>query len=99
MSTSGSISGITFGGLSSGIDTTSIINKLVSLESAPISTYQSQLSDLQSQQSVLQAFGVTLQAINTAASTLNAPAAFNPVSANSSDATVASITGSTNAGS
>src|SRR5579862_4990967 len=97
MSTRGSLSGITFSGLSSGIDTSSIISKLVSLESAPISTYQAQLTDLQTQQSVFSAFGLTLQAINTAASSLNAPNAFNPVSATTSDSTVATVTTSSNA--
>ncbi|HVT14166.1 MAG TPA: flagellar filament capping protein FliD [Fimbriimonadaceae bacterium] len=97
MSTSGSISGINFSGLSSGIDTSSIIQKLVSLESQPLQTYQSQLSDLQNQQSVFAGLKTQLQSIASAVSALNAPLAFNPVSATSSDTTVATITGSTTA--
>ena len=44
MSISGSLSGISFSGISSGLDTTSIIQKLVALESAPIATYQAHLT-------------------------------------------------------
>lgn len=97
MSTSGSISGINFAGLSSGIDTASIISKLVSLESRPLQTYQSRLTDLQSQQAVFAGLKSQLQGISTSASALNAPLAFNPVRATSSDTTVASLTGSSNA--
>jgi flagellar hook-associated protein 2 len=96
MSLTGSTSGITFGGLSSGIDTTSIIQKLVSLESQPIQTYQSRLTELQGQQGVLVAFKAQLQGITTAASSLNSPFAFNPVKANSSDTSVATLVGSSN---
>jgi len=94
MSTSGSISGISFSGLSSGLDTTSIIQKLVSLESAPISTYQNQLANLQNQQSVYSAFQTALLAIGSAASALSAQNAFNAIQAASSNTSVATITGS-----
>lgn len=97
MSTSGSISGINFTGLSSGIDTASIISKLVSLESQPLQTYQTRLTDIQSQQAVFAGLKSQLQGISTSASALNAPLAFNPVRANSSDTTVASLTASSNA--
>ena len=97
MSTSGSISGITFSGLSSGLDTTSIIQKLVSLESAPISTYQNELTNLQNQQGVYAAFQTALLAISSASSALSSPNAFNPVQAASSNTAVASITGSNSA--
>lgn len=95
MSINGSQTGISFGGLSSGIDTTSIIQKLVSLEAQPIQTYQNRLQELQGTQSVLSQFKAQLQQITAATGALNSPMAFNPVKANSSDATVATITGTT----
>ncbi|HTQ10082.1 MAG TPA: flagellar filament capping protein FliD [Fimbriimonadaceae bacterium] len=94
---SSSISGINFTGISSGLDTSSIIQKLVSLESAPISTYQTQLNNLQNQQSIYSALQTSLLAIGSAASALSAPNAFNAVQATSSDTSVATITGSSSA--
>jgi flagellar hook-associated protein 2 len=90
-------SGVTVTGLGSGIDTSSIVSKLIAAESIPMQQLQTQQANLQSQQTIYAAFGAQLQAISTAASALNAPGAFNTVAASSSDTTVANITSSTGA--
>lgn len=89
------MSGITFGGLSSGIDTNSIIDKLLQLESQPIQNYQTRLSQIQTEQNVLSSFKTQLQVMSSAALGLNAPLAFNPIKASSSDTAVASISATT----
>lgn len=91
------MSGITFGGLSSGIDTSGIIDKLMSLESRPIQTYQKRLGAIQTEQNVLSAFKSQLQSMSSAALSLNAPLAFNPIKATTSDAAVATINATTGA--
>jgi flagellar hook-associated protein 2 len=92
-----SLSGITFGGLSSGIDTSSIIDKLLQLESRPLRIFENRIGFLKDQQGVLGAFKSALQAMSTSALGLNAPLAFNPIKANSSDPAVATINASTGA--
>src|ERR1044072_8618040 len=89
------MSGITFGGLSSGIDTNGIIDKLLQLESRPLETYQTRLGAIQTEQNVLSSFKQQLQGMSSAALGLNAPLAFNPIKAASSDTAVASITATT----
>jgi len=97
MSTSGSLSGVSFSGLSSGIDTDSIISKLLQIEAIPIQRLQTQQQDIQSKQGIYAQLRTSLQAVNTAASALNSASAFNPVAATSSDTTVATITATNDA--
>ncbi len=97
MSINGSISGISFGGLSSGIDTDSIISRLLQLEALPLQQYQARLSDVQTEQSILGDFKSKLQALSSAASTLNSSFTFGLVKGTSSATDVASITGSATA--
>lgn len=92
-----SLSGISFSGLSSGIDTDSIISKLMQIEAVPIQRLQAQQQDIKTQQSVYAQLRSKLQAISSAAGSLNTPSAFNPVSANSSDTDVATITAGSDA--
>ncbi len=61
---------ITTGGLASGLDTNSIIDKLVQLESQPITLLQSQQSGVRSQVSALGAVASKLTALQTAAKAL-----------------------------
>ena len=56
MAINGSLSGISFSGLSSGIDTDGIISRLMQLEQIPISRLQSRQQAIQQQQSVFGQF-------------------------------------------
>jgi flagellar hook-associated protein 2 len=97
MSINGSLSGITFGGLSSGIDTDGIISRLMQIEAIPLQRLQFRQQQLSAQQGVYSQFRGALQALSTASGSLNNAAAFNPISASSSDTEVATITGSSSA--
>ncbi len=98
MSVNGSLSGISFGGLSSGIDTESIITRLMQLEAIPIQRMQNQQQALMNQQSVMGQLRSKITTFSGASAALNSPDAFNPIKANSSDSAVASVSGSAIAG-
>lgn len=85
-------SAINFTGLGSGIDTSSIIQKLMAVEQQPLQLLQQQQAVLQSKQAIFQQFQTQLQSIATAASALATGTAFQTVASTSSDTTVASIT-------
>lgn len=97
MSVNGSLSGITFGGLSSGLDTNGIIDKLVQLKKQPLTKLTQQQTDLQSKQQIYNTLGTGLTALANAANALNVANAFNPIAASSSDSSVATVTGSSTA--
>jgi flagellar hook-associated protein 2 len=91
---------INFGGLSSGLDTESIITELVKIERAPIAQIASKQSQITSARDSLSSFLSKLTALRKAADDLATPAQFNAFKATSSDgAVVASVTGSASAGS
>lgn len=89
-----SLSGITFGGLSSGIDTESIISRLVQLEAIPIQRLQKQQQEIQQKQNVYGQFRSALSSFAQAAGSMNVADAFNPVTASSSKMDVAILVGS-----
>lgn len=97
MAIGSSASGITFSGLSSGIDVDGIISRLMTLEAQPIARLQKQQQQLQQQQSVFGQLRSKLQSLSGAAGALNNASAFNPVSATSSDTAVATVTASSGA--
>jgi len=92
MSIGSSLSGVTFGGLSSGIDTDSIISRLVQLEQIPINRIQNQAAILQQRSQVYGTFLSKIQSFGQAANSLNSFGAFNPMSTTSSASTVAAVT-------
>jgi flagellar hook-associated protein 2 len=92
MSSGGSLSGISFGGLGSGIDTASIIERLVQIESAPLSRLSVRKQQLQQQQSVFGALRTKLQAMNSSAGALNSTTALLATKPSSSDSTIATGT-------
>lgn len=92
-----SLSGISFSGLSSGIDTEGIISRLIQLEQIPISRLQQRQAEIQNRQAVYGQFRTKLQALSTAASALNSNSAFNPVTSTSSKVEVATITATSEA--
>lgn len=93
----GSTTGITFAGLSSGIDSDSIISRLMALEAQPIARLQQQGQQIKSRQGVLSQLKGLLGTLSGAALSLNSVRAFTPVAAKSSDETVATISAGPNA--
>lgn len=91
MSSSGSLAGITFGGISSGIDTENIISRLAQLEQVPIQRMQQNQQRLQSKQGLYSSLKSQVSALNSAASQLNNSLAFQAVTASSSDTAVATL--------
>lgn len=97
MSIGGSLSGISFSGLSSGIDTEGIVSRLIQLESLPIRRLQIRQSELEARMNIYGQLRSRLQGVSSAAAALNSPGAFNPVKASSSDATVATFSATSSA--
>lgn len=97
MGLSSSLSGVSFSGLGSGIDSSSIIQRLVALESIPIARMQNQRAELSARKGVMQAFRERVAAFGSAANALTSSTAFNPVKANSSKAEVATVSASSGA--
>jgi flagellar hook-associated protein 2 len=78
-----------------GIDTSSLVTSLVSIENQPITTMQTSQQNMQSASATLSSFSTTLGALATAATALSDPATFAAMKATSSDASIAaSATGS-----
>jgi flagellar hook-associated protein 2 len=92
-----SLSGISFGGLSSGIDTDGIISRLIQLEQIPVARLQQRQAEIQNQQAVYGQFRSKLQALSSTAGALNSSSVFNPVTAASSKTDVATITAGSDA--
>ncbi|MCH8979822.1 MAG: flagellar filament capping protein FliD, partial [Armatimonadetes bacterium] len=97
MSIGGSLSGISFTGLASGIDSASIVSQLIQIESFPIIRMQQQQIQLENRKSLFAQFQSLLVSFNSSASALNTAATFNPIKATSTDSDVATITATTNA--
>jgi flagellar hook-associated protein 2 len=97
MSLGSSLSGISFSGLSSGIDSDSIVNRLLQIEAIPIQRLQAQQQQLNSRLGVLQQFKSRLTAFSVAAGSLNSASAFNPITATSSATGVATVTATADA--
>ena len=87
-----SVSGVNFSGLSSGLDTESIISKYLTIARQPETIYKAQQSALQTKQTAYTTVSAKLIAFQLAAQSLNKLRAFNAVTADSSDATVATAT-------
>ncbi len=83
--------GVTFGGLSSGLDTTSIINSIVNADSSALTRMATNQGALLQKQTVYSQLSSQLQSFSTTASSLNIPGAFNSIKAASSDTAVATI--------
>jgi flagellar hook-associated protein 2 len=80
--------------LSSGIDSDSIISRLVQLEAIPIQRLQKQQKEIQTKQNVYSQFRSKLSTFAQAAGSMNVADAFNPVNAGSSNMATAILTGS-----
>ncbi|MES1227518.1 MAG: flagellar cap protein FliD N-terminal domain-containing protein, partial [Armatimonadota bacterium] len=93
-----STSGIHFSGVASGLDIDSIVNSLMTIEGLPIQRMQTNQTQLQSQQAALASFRSQVQSVGAAIAGLAQKSTYNPVSATSSDTSVASVTAGSNAG-
>lgn len=87
----------TVSGLSSGIQTDDLIEKLMQVERRPILNYQAQQDQLRARQSAFQAANTRLGAVRDAADALSRVSLFNSRAATISDSTVATVTASTSA--
>jgi flagellar hook-associated protein 2 len=86
---------VTFTGLSSGIDTASLVTQLVAAERAPADAIANHQSDLNTQKSVVGNLSTALAALGTAVRGLSLPSEAQPRKASSSDGhvTVAASSG------
>ncbi|HEY0482217.1 MAG TPA: flagellar filament capping protein FliD [Kofleriaceae bacterium] len=86
---------VTFTGLSSGLDTASLVSQLVAAERAPADTIASHQSDLTTQKSIVGSLSSALAALGTAMRGLDVASEAQPRKASSSDAhvTVAASSG------
>ena len=82
--------GITFSGLSSGLDIESIISRLIQIEGQSTNRIATQQAKLQNQQNLYKELKNKIVSFNTALSSLGT-SAFNSVSSSVSDAAVASV--------
>ncbi len=83
---------ISFSGLASGINTSSIISSLVTAEQAPITQLQTQEGTYNTALSAWQQLNANLSQLQTAASSLGEAATFTAATASSSNTAAASIT-------
>lgn len=88
---------ISFGGLASGLDTTSIIQQLISLESRPITLLTQQQSTLQTESSAYRDLNTKISALDSAAFDLTQVSNLVAHKATSSDNNVLLATANTNA--
>src|SRR5262245_52203981 len=86
---------VTFAGLSSGLDTTSLVNQLVAAERAPVDAITSRQSDINTQKSILNSLSSALAAFGTVARGMDLASELQPRTAASSDGhvTVAASSG------
>lgn len=97
MSINGSLSGISFTGLASGIDSQSIVSQLMQIEALPLQRMQQQQAILGNKQSLFAQLKSMLVSFNSAASALNTTASFNPITASSSNKEVATASATSTA--
>jgi flagellar hook-associated protein 2 len=97
MSLNSSLSGISFSGLGSNIDTDSIIKQLLQIDAIPIQTLQRNQADLNNQLTLMQQFSGAITAISSAAGNLSTASAFNPITSSVQDSTVATISATSSA--
>lgn len=83
---------ISFSGLASGLDTTSIISQLTATAQVPIKTLNTQITGYNAQVSDWQALNTNLAALQTAVSSLSSLATTNVPNASSSNPAAATIT-------
>ncbi|GAB4117786.1 MAG: hypothetical protein Fur0036_01420 [Fimbriimonadaceae bacterium] len=91
MSINGSLSGITFSGLGSGIDTASIVSQLISLERLPINRMQTQKTRIQTRQAYYNELKARTSSVAASLGTLKQSATLNAVKGTSANTEVATV--------
>jgi flagellar hook-associated protein 2 len=76
---------VTFAGLSSGLDTTSLINQLVAVERAPATAIAGHQQDLNTQKSIVGSLSAAVAALGTALGNMNLASQLQPRTASASD--------------
>ncbi len=89
------LSAISFSGISSGIDTTSIISELLAVDRQPEISMKNDIGYLQQRQTAYNQVSAALLGLQSTTSSLNSLRAFNLVTGTSSDETVATLTAAT----
>jgi flagellar hook-associated protein 2 len=97
MSLTSSTSGITFGGIASGLDTEGIITKLISIEKAGIPALTTHLNQLNQKATLYGNFKTTISGVAQAVNALSASDAFQAVGLSVTDPSVISVTTSSGA--
>ena len=90
----GNSAGISFSGLASGIDTDSMIQRLMQLEGIGVTRLQNSQKQLQGKMALYTQYRSVLSSLKTAANGLNSASVFNPMKATSSDSAVATLASS-----
>lgn len=88
----GSSTGITFSGLASGIDTDSIVSRLIELESQPIQRIKQQQAILQNRKSAYDQLRNQIVSFNSTVAAFNSPLSFSGMKTTSSDTSLATVT-------
>jgi flagellar hook-associated protein 2 len=88
---------ISFQGISSGLDTSSIITELTQADQVPITNDENQQTVLQAHEGVYTELGSNLSSFQTAVQALNDPSTFNSVTSSSSNTSTATVTSATGA--
>jgi flagellar hook-associated protein 2 len=91
------MSGVILTGLSSGLDTTSIIDSLMKLERIPYEKLSTKKSNLEKQQSAIRSINTKLVTLRTAVSDLMYTSAYNITSAKTADNSVVNVSSTENA--
>jgi flagellar hook-associated protein 2 len=78
-----------------GIDTTSLVSSLVSIQQQPLTQLTTEQQNLQSAQTTISGFSTTLSALKSAATALADPASFSSMKATSSDPSVVATASAT----
>ena len=91
MSVGSSLSGITFSGIGSGIDTDSIISRLMQLEQIPITRIQKQQAQLTQRMGLMSQLKGLMVQVQSSSNALNSAAAFQNVTSSSSNEQVATV--------
>jgi flagellar hook-associated protein 2 len=89
--------GISFSGLSSGLDTDSIVTALVQAESGAKTTLQAKQNKLKLRQTAYTTIGSGLSTVARAAGNLNSAGAFATIKASSTDETISTISATSSA--
>ncbi|XKH58705.1 flagellar filament capping protein FliD (plasmid) [Citricoccus nitrophenolicus] len=82
------MAGISFDGMASGLDTTALINALISVERVPVTMMENKLKENEIRIDGLRSLNTQIAALATAAKEASDPAAFRPATGTSSSADV-----------